>query len=126
MITYDYAIGLIELGVPADHIHMIVRTEPKISPSSVMQVIKSISPREFLRLHPEIRTKYFWGGKLGTQSYFVETIGNTSEEVIRKYAQDQLKAMDKSEKYYAARVALKLGRLWPTFLSEAYKDLSII
>jgi putative transposase len=28
----------------------------------------------------------------------VETIGNASEEVIRKYVQDQLKVMDRGEK----------------------------
>lgn len=97
-IAYDYDIELVELEVPDDHIHMVVKTEPNISPSYVMQVIKSISAREFFRLHPEIKKKYFWGGKLWTQSYFVETIGNASEDIIRKYAQDQLKVMDKSEK----------------------------
>jgi len=51
-----------------------------------------------IRLYPEIKKKYFWGGKLWTQSYFVETIGNSREEVIRKYAQDLLKVMDKGEK----------------------------
>ncbi|MFK8020763.1 MAG: transposase [Pseudomonadales bacterium] len=49
-------------------------------------------------VHPDIRNKYFWGGKLWTNSYFVETIGNATEEVIRKYVQDQLKTMDKEEK----------------------------
>ena len=77
---------------------MVVKSDPKTSHSDVMQIIKSISAREFFRLHPEIKRKYFWGGKLWTQSYFVETIGNASEEVIRKYVQDQLKAMDKGEK----------------------------
>ncbi len=96
-IGYDYDIDIVELEVSTDHIHMVVRSEPKASPSSVMQVIKSISAREFFRLHPEIKKKYFWGGKLWTQSYFVETIGNASEEVIRKYVQDQLKVMDKGE-----------------------------
>ena len=97
-IGYDYDIEIVELEVPIDHIHMVVRTEPKVSPSYVMQVVKSISAREFFRLHPEIKKKYFWGGKLWTQSYFVETIGNASEEVIRKYVQDQLKVMNKGEK----------------------------
>ena len=97
-IGYDYDIDIVELEVPTDHIHMVVRSEPKASPSSVMQIIKSISAREFFRLHPEIKKKYFWGGKLWTQSYFVETIGNASEEVIRKYVQDQLKVMDRGEK----------------------------
>ena len=36
------------------------------------------------------KQKYFWGGKLWTQSYFVETIGNANEEVIRNYVPDQL------------------------------------
>jgi len=97
-IGYDYDIDVVELEIPPDHIHMVVRSEPKVSPSEIMQVIKSLSARYFFRLHPEIKKKYFWGGKLWTQSYFVETIGNATEEVIRKYVQDQLKVMDKREK----------------------------
>ena len=96
-IAYSYDIELVELEVPTDHIHMVVRTEPKMSPADVMGVIKSISAWEFFRLYPDVKKKYFWGGKLWTQSYFVETIGNANEEVIRRYVQNQLKAMDKGE-----------------------------
>jgi putative transposase len=97
-VGYDYEIDIVELEIPADHVHMVIRSEPKVSPSEVMQVVKSISAREFFRLHPEVKKKYFWGGKLWTQSYFVETIDNASEEVIRKYVQDQLEVMDNGEK----------------------------
>ena len=62
-----------------------------------MQIIKSISAREFFRIYREIKKKYFWGGKLWTQSYFVETIGNATEEVIRKYVQDELLELDSKE-----------------------------
>ncbi len=96
-IGYDYNIEIVELEIPVDHIHMVVRTEPKVAPSYVMQIIKSISAREFFKLHPVIKKKYFWGGKLWTQSYFVETIGNATEDIIRKYVQDQLQVMDKGE-----------------------------
>lgn len=96
-IGYDYDIEIVELEVPVDHIHMVVRTEPKDSPSDIMQIVKSISAREFFRLHPLIKRKYFWGGKLWTQSYFVETIGNANEKVIREYVQNQLNAMNKGE-----------------------------
>ena len=97
-IGYNYNIEIVELEIPVDHIHMIVRSEPKVSPSNIMQVIKSISARQFFKLHPEIKKKYFWGGKLWTQSYFVETIGNANEETIRKYVKNQLIEMDKAEK----------------------------
>ena len=82
-IGYDHDIEIIELEIPVDHVYMVIRSEPKISPSKVVQVIKSISAREFFKLRPKIKRKYFWGGKLWTQSYFVETIGNANEDVIR-------------------------------------------
>jgi putative transposase len=63
-----------------------------------MQVIKSISARDFFKLDPEIRKRYFFFlGKLWTQSYFVETIGNANEETISKYVQDQLIELDSKE-----------------------------
>jgi len=96
-IGYDYNIDIVELEIPVDHLHMVVRGEPKMAPSDVMQVIKSISAREFFRRYPEIKKRYFWGGKLWTQSYFVETIGNANEEVIRAYVQGQLKEHKKKE-----------------------------
>ena len=68
-----------------------------MSPSKVMQIVKSILAREFFRHYPEIKKRYFWGGKLWTQSYFVETIGDANEETIRKYVQTQLVELDKYE-----------------------------
>ena len=96
-IGYDYDIDIVELEMPEDHIHMVVRSEPTQSPSKIMQVIKSISAREFFKIFPEIKRRYFWGGKLWTQSYFVETIGNASEEAIRTYVQNQLVELENKE-----------------------------
>ena len=93
-IGYDYNIEIVELEAPVDHIHRVVRSEPKICPSQIMQVIKSLSARMFFKLYPDIKKKYFWGGRPWTQSFFVETIGNANEGVIRKYVQNQLKKMD--------------------------------
>ena len=96
-IGYDYDIDIVELEIPEDHIHMVVRGVPKMSPSDVMQIVKSISAREFFRRYPEIKKRYFWGGKLWTKSYFVETIGNANEDVIRVYVRDQLTELEKKE-----------------------------
>ena len=95
--AYDYDIEIVELEVPVDHIHMVIRSESKVSPSAIMQIIKSISAREFFKLRPEIKKKYFWGGKLWTQSYFVESVGNTNDKVIQEYVRDQIQEMNKKE-----------------------------
>jgi len=96
-IGYDYNLNIVELEIPTDHIHMVIKSEPKLSPSRIMQTIKSISAREFFKQYPQIKQKYFWGGHLWTESFFVETIGNANEETIRKYVQNQLLEMDKIE-----------------------------
>ena len=105
-IGYDYNIEIVELEIPVDHIHMVARALPKEAPCDIMQVIKSISAREFFKVYPNIKRKYFWGGKLWTQSYFVETIGNANEEIIRAYVQNQLKEMDATEKKHEQLVLL--------------------
>lgn len=98
-IGYDYDIDIVELEIPPDHIHMVVKSEPKKSPSQIMQVVKSISARELFKLYPEIKKRYFWGGKLWTQSYFVETVGNATEEIIRQDLQNQLIDLGKKENF---------------------------
>ena len=98
-IGYDYNINIVELEIPVDHVHMVVKSEPKICPSIIMQIIKSLSARNFFKLYPDVKKKYFWGGKLWTQSFFVETIGNVNDVVIRKYVQNQLKKMDEAEQW---------------------------
>jgi len=35
-IAYDYDIDIVELEIPDDHIHRVVRSEPKVSPSQIM------------------------------------------------------------------------------------------
>lgn len=97
-IGYDYNMNIVELEIPTDHIHMVIKSEPKLSPSRIMQTIKSISARAFFKAYPQIKKKYFWGGHLWTESFFVETVGNVNEETIRKYVQNQLIKMDEVEK----------------------------
>lgn len=97
-IGYDYNIEIVEMEITEDHIHMIAKAEPKFAPSKIMQIIKSVSARNFFGLYPDIKKKYFWGGKLWTQSFFVETIGNANDEVIKEYVRNQIRKMDQVEK----------------------------
>ena len=97
-IAYDYDMKVEEIEVPEDHVHMVIKAEPPMSPSEIMRIIKSISAREFFKKYPEVREKYFWGGSLWTNSYFVETVGNRDEKRVREYVRSQLKEMDDEEK----------------------------
>ena len=96
--AYDYDMKVEEIEVPEDHVHMVIKAEPRMSPSEIMRIIKSISAREFFKKYPEVRDEYFWGGSLWTNSYFVETVGNSDEKRVREYVRKQLEEMDEEEK----------------------------
>ena len=53
-VGYDYYIDIVELDIPEDHIHMASIGIPKQSPSTVMQIIKSITACEFFKHYPEV------------------------------------------------------------------------
>jgi putative transposase len=51
------------IGSDGDHVYLFVGSEPKYSPSKVMQTIKSITARQIFKQYPEIK-KQLWGGEL--------------------------------------------------------------
>ncbi len=53
---------MVELEIPEDHIHMVIRSIPKQSPSDVMQIVKSITAREFFGFILKLRKNTFGAG----------------------------------------------------------------
>ena len=66
-----------------DHVHCFVSAPPKISITQIVKYLKGISGNRLLEEFPELR-KSLWKGHLWNSSYFVETIGSTSEDNIRR------------------------------------------
>ena len=89
--AHDYDMSIQEIEIPPDHVHMLLAIPPRISISEAINILKSISAKEFFRRFPDIRKKYFWGGKLWTPSYYAESVGRKNEAAIKKYIQQQLK-----------------------------------
>lgn len=72
----------------ADHIHIFVSAHPKHSPSQIVKYLKGISGRKLLMEFPELKQQ-LWKGHLWNDSYFLESIGSTSEENIKHYIERQ-------------------------------------
>ncbi len=62
------------LGKDGDHVHVFVGAAPKYSPSKVMQIIKSITAREFFKRFPEVR-KQLCGGEFWSDGDIPEQWG---------------------------------------------------
>lgn len=84
----DFDIEVMETD--KDHLHMMVRSDPKLSPLQIVRRLKQMSIsavwkkyRDFLR-HNFYKEHTFW-----TDGYFVSSIGNVSQETIKKYIENQ-------------------------------------
>lgn len=73
-----------------DHVHVFVSAAPKYSPSYIYKMLKGISARKLFVKHPTLKKK-LWCGHLWNPSTYVETVGHVSEDVIKKYIDDQKK-----------------------------------
>lgn len=80
-------IQLISGAVCKDHVHMYVSIPPKLSISTVMSRLKGKSALMIFNRHSEYRDKY--GRHFWARGYYVETIGDVNEEVIRRYIAEQ-------------------------------------
>jgi REP element-mobilizing transposase RayT len=88
-ISKRYEIKFIEIGTDGDHVHFLIQSIPRYSPTKIIQVVKSITAREVFRQAPEVK-KQLWGGEFWSDGYYVSTVGRYgSEETIRKYVQNQ-------------------------------------
>ena len=71
-----------------NHVHLFVSAPPKIAPSYIVKMLKGISGRKLFMNHPDIATKLY-NGTIWNHSFYIETIGSTSEVNIRKYINNQ-------------------------------------
>jgi len=55
-----YKIHFVEVGINEDHVHFLVQSVPSLSPTRIVQLIKSITAKEINCHHSEVK-KVLWG-----------------------------------------------------------------
>lgn len=88
-ISNRYGYEIKEMEIMPDHIHIFISTKPTVAPSDVVRTLKSISAIELFKQYPELKKFYSRCGSLWSKGYFASSIGNVSEETVRRYIQEQ-------------------------------------
>ena len=84
----DFRIEVIETD--KDHVHFLVNSDPKVSPLQIVRRLKQESTKRLWVLYPEVLRRWFYREHtLWTDGYFVSSIGNVSQETVRKYIENQ-------------------------------------
>jgi len=88
-IAERYAIEMEAIGCDKDHIHLLCGAHPKVAPSKIVQIFKSITAREIFSRKPSIK-KELWGGEFWTDGYYVATVGERGNwDTVEQYVQRQ-------------------------------------
>lgn len=85
--------NVIEVGVDANHVHLVVSSKPTLAPVDIVRRLKQISVHRLWNLHYDHLAKFFWGKRRGstvwTGGYFCESIGPVQEGTILDYVKNQ-------------------------------------
>lgn len=95
MLCERKSVGVIELNVQIDHVHVVVSIPPKVSVSVLMGTLKGKLAIKLFKSYPKLKQKPYWGNHFWSRGYFVTTVG-VDEEIIRRYVKYQEKE-DKEE-----------------------------
>ena len=78
---------VIELAIQPDHVHLFIRSNPRILPTDIARLIKGRSAHVLREEYPFLkRLPSLW-----TRSTFSSTAGNVSSQTIRGYIERQSK-----------------------------------
>ena len=80
-------VEIIEAEACPDHIHMLLSIPPKFSVAQILGYLKGKSTLMIYDRHPELQSK--WDKAFWARGYYVETIGNITEEAVQKYIREQ-------------------------------------
>lgn len=88
-------VEIIDGAVCEDHIHLSVAIPPKYSISNFMGYLKGKSTLMIYDRHPYLQSK--WDKAFWVRGYYVSTIGNITEEAIKKYIMEQAEESRKED-----------------------------
>ncbi|WP_210499603.1 IS200/IS605 family transposase [Vibrio crassostreae] len=84
------SVDVLEFSGEGDHIHALIELNPNVTPSKLVNSIKTVSSRMVRKEHWEsVKTK-LWGDRFWSRSYCFLSVGDgATTEIIKKYIQNQ-------------------------------------
>jgi putative transposase len=87
-IAPNYNITLQEWNQDKDHVHILLKGQPKTELSKFINAYKSASSRLIKKEYPQIREQW-WKENFWSRSFCLLTTGGAPIDVIRKYIESQ-------------------------------------
>lgn len=80
---------ILEIETDSDHVHILLETSPQTQLSKLINNYKTVTSRLLRKEFSDTLEPYYWKPHFWSDTYFISSVSDTSEAVIRRYIQSQ-------------------------------------
>jgi putative transposase len=89
-ISKKYNFFIIEQESDKNHLHLLIESEPKISPLQIVRMLKQQSTYKIWQYHKLFLLNHFWREyTFWTDGYFVASVGANTIDKVKEYIKNQ-------------------------------------
>jgi len=89
VIDQDWNCNILEMNGDPDHIHILFGAPPHVQLSKLINNYKTVTSRLIRKEFQEFLKPYYWKPYFWSDSYFICTVSDRTENMIRQYIQNQ-------------------------------------
>ncbi len=81
--------NILSINTDIDHIHIVFEAPPQIQLSNLINSYKTVTSRMVRKNFKEELAPYYWKPYFWNRSYFISTVSERTESVVRNYIENQ-------------------------------------
>lgn len=89
IIEQDWGCAIDNINTDKDHVHIMFSSKPQVQLSKLINNYKTVTSRLLRKQFADILSKYFWKPYFWSDSYFIGTVSDVTENMIAKYIIEQ-------------------------------------
>lgn len=85
----DWNCNIDAINTDIDHMHILFQAPPQVQLSKLINSFKSVTSRLLRKEYAEYLKDYYWKPYFWSESYFIGTVSDVTEQIVARYTQDQ-------------------------------------
>lgn len=89
LLEEDWNCEILAINTDTDHIHILISAPPQVQPSKLANSYKTVTSRLIRKEFAEDLKPFYWKPYFWSDSYFIGSVSDRSESVVRNYIENQ-------------------------------------
>lgn len=89
LLEEDWNCEVLAINTDTDHIHILISAPPQVQPSKLANSYKTVTSRLIRKEFAEDLKPFYWKPYFWSDSYFIGSVSDRSESVVRNYIENQ-------------------------------------